>query len=246
MQNYKVTDWFSVGDKVTPKYIGLYETIFAKPSDRKTNHKTQLRYWNGLEWKRPVTDSASEIYENQTVSHWRGVIAETTYPFEQIYAPVEPPELLNVRSMVHHSQWDAFHEDFELAATAKLVLAEVIEYTEELLGFIRPFEAADDIGCDLNELLNSLEDVASELEPSELDVPGDKLSEKARRMDEKEFVDSARMNVHHFYELIEIIEDNLPMPEEEEEYDPATLFMFNQVAVGLENIKRMVEVILEG
>lgn len=53
MQNFKVTDWFSAGDKAIPKFIGLYETIFAKPSGRKTNHKIQLLYWNGHKWKGP-------------------------------------------------------------------------------------------------------------------------------------------------------------------------------------------------
>lgn len=246
MQNFKVTDWFSAGDKAIPKFIGLYETIFAKSSGRKTNHKIQLLYWNGHKWKRPVIDGAPGNDETPQVSHWRGVMAENDYPFEKIYSPPEPPELLNVRSMIHHSQWDTFHEDFGFAATEKLVLAEVIKYTEELLEFIKPFEMADDISCDFNELLNSLEDVNSELEPSDLSASGDKLSEKARRMEEKEFIDSARMNADHFYDLIKIAESNLPMPEEEGDYDAATLFMFNRIALGLENIGKMIEVILEG
>ena len=245
MQNFKVTDWFSTDGKAMPKYIGLYETIFAKSSNRKTNHKTQLLYWNGGEWKSSVMDSTSGIDETPKVSHWRGVIADNTYPFEQIYSPPEPPELLNVRSIALHSQWDAFHEDFGLAATAKLVLAEVIDYTEELLEFIKPFEMADDISCDLNELLNSLEDVNSELEPSETGASGDKLSEKARRMDEKEFIYSVRMNVAHFNELIHIIEDNLPITEEERG-GAANLFMFNQIKFGLENIENMINNIWEG
>lgn len=246
MHNYKFTDWFSADGKVMPKYIGLYETIFTKPSDREKNHKSQLLYWNGHEWKRPVTDGALGIDETPKVSHWRGVIAENAYPFEKIYSPPEPPELLNVRFMIHHSQWDAFHENFGLAATEKMVLVEAIDYTEELLELIKPFEMADDISCDLNELLNSLEDVNSELEPRELDAASDELSEKARRMDEKEFIDSARMNVDHFYDLIQIAKSNLPMPEEEGGYDAATLFMFNQIALGLENIRKMIKVILKG
>lgn len=245
MHNYKTTGWFSADVKIMPKYIGLYETTFAKSSVRKTNHKTQLLYWNGREWKRPVTDGALGIDEASKVSHWRGVMAETAYPFEQIYSPPEPPELLDAKSITLHSQWGV-HEDFGLAATAKLALAEVIDYTEKLLRFIDFFEMADDISCDLNELLTSLEDVNSELEPGEFDAAGDELSEKALRMDEKEFIDSARMNVDHFYELIQIVESNLPMSQEEREYDAAALFVFNQVALGLKNIETMIQVILEG
>ena len=39
--------------------------------------------------------------------------------------------------------------------------------------------------------------------------------------------------------------DELP-DEEEGDYDAATLFMFNRIALGLENIGKMIEVILEG
>lgn len=246
MQNYKVTKWFSTSNNTLPKHIGLYEATVVKSSKIKIDQKIQLLYWDGHGWKKPINKCISKNNEAQRVSHWRGVIADNAYPFEQIFAPPEPPELLNGGSIIHHSQWEFFQEDFGLAATEKLVLAEAIDYTEELLEFIKQFDVADDIRCDLNELLNCLENENSNLGPRESDATGKEQYNQARIIDEKEFNDAVRIAVDGFSELIDLVEDNLPMPDEEDDYDAATLFVFRQVNFGLNNIKKMIQIILEG
>lgn len=241
-----LSPWFETKRDGPPPRLGVYEGKVVTLSSKSNALDGNYFNWNGSEWKL-IGNEVSCVPENEVeVLSWRGVIPDKNYPFEKFHIDPELPEILGIISAVHHSEWWSYSEDYGLAATTKLILAEIIEYVESLRDYVRQIDAMCDVDVSLDDLLSALYDANSEdlLQASdELDQPVD---EKSRKMDEIEYVEQVKMEVHSFFDLLDLVEIDLPSDDDFDDFDEEAKFIARKTRKFIGNVSRLMEMLWEG
>lgn len=155
------------------------------------------------------------------------------------------PELVTILSIVHHSRWSEFSQDYGVAAPQKLIMAEALEYIDQMGDLARTFSGLDDVCESLQALRSSLQGAEDDL----LLEPNDKADEpeaaRARRWEESEYVSNFKSHIHGVVDDVVNAHDSLPFDDELDELDAGGKEAVQALDLGFKHLRKVIGMLWE-